>query len=136
MSAKFFDKPILNSPYDPPTRHWELVDGIPTDNIVEGRRPSKYITPVPPARRQDAAQRAMALGVPELADEGQEYDPTPIINDIRRRVDAWRKLPNSEPVGSDARDCPTASALARLRFSGSPAIFLPDRGGRNCYLAD
>ena len=94
MAAKFFEKPILNSPYDPPTRHWELVDGVPTDNRLDGRRPSEYVTPVPPARRQDAAQRAMALGVAELSDEEQEYDPTPIINDIRRRVDAWRSLPN------------------------------------------
>jgi len=35
MSLSFFDRPILNSPYDYPSRHWELdKDGQPTDVIV------------------------------------------------------------------------------------------------------
>ena len=38
MSERFFEDPILNSPYECPTRHWELVDGIPTQEIVESRR--------------------------------------------------------------------------------------------------
>ncbi|RWO41332.1 MAG: hypothetical protein EOS11_18310 [Mesorhizobium sp.] len=34
----FFDKPILNSPYAPPARHWELdLEGRPTDVIMEAR---------------------------------------------------------------------------------------------------
>ncbi len=119
MSAKFFDEPILNSPYDPPTRHWELVDGIPTDNIIDGRRPSKYITPVPPARRQEAAQKTMALGVPELSDEGQEYDPSPIINEIRRRVDVWRSLPNPNQWGVTPE---TARLLQHWREYDFPGV--------------
>lgn len=27
MDNRFFEKPILNSPYDYPSRHWELEDG-------------------------------------------------------------------------------------------------------------
>ena len=34
MSERFFEDPILNSPYECPTRHWELVDGIPTQEVV------------------------------------------------------------------------------------------------------
>ena len=99
MPASFYEHPILNSPYEYPIRHWELDDsGIPTDRIVGGRRESRYITPVPPARRQ-SAQQAMILGVPEVSSEQQEYDPTPIINEIRRRVDAWRSIPDSSQWG-------------------------------------
>jgi type III restriction enzyme len=29
-----------------------------------------------------------------LSTEQQQYDPTPIINDIRSNIDSWRSLPN------------------------------------------
>jgi type III restriction enzyme len=32
------DNPILNSPYDPPERHFELGPGGPTGTILDGRR--------------------------------------------------------------------------------------------------
>ena len=99
MPATFAEQPILNSPYEYPSRHWQLENGAPTDRIVERRRLSEHITPVPPARRQSQEQRALAIGVAELSDEGQQYDPTPIINEIRRRVDAWRKIPNPNDWG-------------------------------------
>lgn len=39
MSSDFFEKPILNSPYAYPARHWELDDeGQPTQQIIEHRR--------------------------------------------------------------------------------------------------
>ncbi|OGV53277.1 MAG: hypothetical protein A2X45_16975 [Lentisphaerae bacterium GWF2_50_93] len=39
MNNLFFEKPILNSPYDYPSRHWELdKDGQPTQKIIEYRR--------------------------------------------------------------------------------------------------
>ncbi len=48
MAENFFDRPILNSPYEYPSRHWELdEDGQPTNNIVDSRRRSKLITPEP-----------------------------------------------------------------------------------------
>ena len=34
MSQEFFERPILNSPYDYPSRHWKLeTDGQPTNQI-------------------------------------------------------------------------------------------------------
>ena len=34
----FFDEPILNSPYQYPSRHWELdADRQPTQKIIESR---------------------------------------------------------------------------------------------------
>ena len=47
MSNRFFDKPILNNPYEYPKRHWELDDkGQPTQQIVESRRKAEFITPM------------------------------------------------------------------------------------------
>jgi type III restriction enzyme len=39
MDNRFFEQPILNSPYEYPARHWELDDqGQPTQQIIETRR--------------------------------------------------------------------------------------------------
>src|SRR5215207_4621586 len=99
MSNPFFDHPILNSPYQPPSQHWELDnEGQPTQKIVAIRRRAEFITPIPkPKKRKKAAVQA------EIAfDEGkglstkeQQYDPTSVINEVRQTVDAWRALPNA-----------------------------------------
>jgi type III restriction enzyme len=50
MSAElsFFERPILDSPYDYPSRHWELdKHGQSTERIVENRRKASFIAPVP-----------------------------------------------------------------------------------------
>ena len=36
MGNPFFEHPILNSPYECPSRHWELdKQGLPTQKIIE-----------------------------------------------------------------------------------------------------
>ena len=53
MSEHIFERPILNSPYAYPARHWELdQDGQPTNHIIESRRRSDLITPVPKPQRR------------------------------------------------------------------------------------
>lgn len=98
MSNQFFEKPILNSPYEYPARHWELDDnGQPTQKVVDSRRRVKFITPIPkPKKRKDTPQQQrMAFGDTQgLSTADQQYDPTPIINDLRRQVDKWRSIPN------------------------------------------
>ena len=100
MSDQFFERPILNSPYEYPAQHWELdADGQPTTKILESRRRSELITPVPkPKKRKKSKDQAeMVLGASDgLSTEEQEYNPTPIINEIRSYVETWRKLPNSD----------------------------------------
>lgn len=96
MSETFFEHPILNSPYLYPGRHWELdKDGQPTNEIVENRRRSDLTTPVPKTKKQKSQSQAEMLladgaGLSSLA---QEYNPTPIINEIRTYVAQWRALP-------------------------------------------
>ena len=48
MENRFFEKPILNSPYKYPAQHWELdASGQPTQRIIENRRRAEFITPIP-----------------------------------------------------------------------------------------
>jgi type III restriction enzyme len=99
----FFTHPILNSPYEPPARHWELdKDGQPTQKIVETRRRAEFITPIPRPRKTTKAAKQEALVFNEgkgLSTREQQYDPTPIINEVRGHVEAWRSLPNPSQWG-------------------------------------
>ena len=36
----------------------------------------------------------------ELSTEEQEYNPTPIINEVRTFVESWRNLPNPDPAAA------------------------------------
>lgn len=98
MSDQFFTQPILNSPYGYPARHWELDEsGQPTQQIAEARRASSFITPIPKPRRQAGQQATLALEeVDNLADDSQRYHHSELINAVRREVDAWRLLPESQ----------------------------------------
>jgi type III restriction enzyme len=100
MTDQFFERPILNSPYAPPAQHWELdADGQPTNRIIATRRRSELITPVPKPkkRRQGRGQTQMVFDAGDgLSSEEQEYNPTPIINEVRTYVEAWRNLPNPD----------------------------------------
>ncbi len=91
MSPSFFDQPILNTPYDPPTWHHALDDdGQPMDlPPVPGRRGSKLITPVPRARKKQGKVAQTSFVMPDandLSTEDQEYNPTWVINEIRGHV--------------------------------------------------
>ena len=98
MDNQFFKKPILNSPYDYPSRHWELDEqGQPTQRIIERRRKAEFITPIPKPRKQRGSPTQQQLIYDEgkgLSSQQQQYDPTPIINTIRYHVDQWRSIPN------------------------------------------
>ncbi len=93
----FYAQPILNSPYHAPTRHHALgEDGQPLDlPPVVGRRRSRYMVPVPAARRQTRRVEQAELLLDESAG-GTRYNPSVIVNEIRTHVDAWRRL--REPV--------------------------------------
>ena len=98
MSDQFFKQPILNSPYSYPSLHWELDDkGHPTQQIIGSRRTSSFISPIPKPRRYHGEQTTLALDeVEDLADDGQRYRHSELINAVRREVDAWRRLPPSQ----------------------------------------
>ncbi len=48
MSDTTIENPVLNAPYDEPTRHFRFGDEGITNEIVVGRRPSAYFVPIAP----------------------------------------------------------------------------------------
>jgi hypothetical protein len=58
MSNPFFDRPIINSPYERPAQHWELdADGQPTQRIITARRKAEFITPIPKAKKRKGKEK-------------------------------------------------------------------------------
>ena len=99
MTDRFFERPVLNAPYDHPSRHWELDEsGQPTDRIVARRRRVSFVTPIPKPKKRKGSQDEMVFdaGARRLAGEGQQYDLREIIGGVRRAVDEWRTLPEAE----------------------------------------
>ena len=107
MSDSFFKQPILNGPYTEPSRHHHLdAEGQPTDQPpCQGRRPSALWSPVPKPKKHRARQlrddqQDLRLHASDgLSSEDQEYNPTPIINEIRAQLKQWRTLPNPQDWG-------------------------------------
>lgn len=99
MGHAFFERPILNSPYAHPARHWELdADGQPTNRIVETRRKCDLVSPVPkPKKRRGVTreQQDLIYGNDGISTRRDQYDVTGSVNAIRAEVELWRKLPNS-----------------------------------------
>lgn len=123
----FFERPVLNSPYEYPDRHWELDEqGQPTQRIAEKRRPAEFITPIPKPRKRKGSADQQRMVFDEgvgLSTEEQQYDPTSIINNLRRHVDEWRSRPNP----NDWQVTPETVRLLQYwrhhRFSGIRPFF-------------
>ena len=94
---RFFEQPILNSPYKYPSQHWELDEhGQPTNLSIPERRSVAFITPIPQPRKHRQTQREIVFDQAsrEIETESQQYNLAHVVNDLRRRVDSWRQLPN------------------------------------------
>lgn len=77
------EQPILNTPYAPPDRHWQLdpVTWQAQNVVLDGRRLSGDYLPVPRSRS--------ARGRDELALPPGGNEPYDTINEIRRIVEDW-----------------------------------------------
>ena len=100
MSAgvSFFEAPILNSPYECPSRHWELDEvGQPTNRTLDERRPASLVSPIPPAKK-GRQQRALVFSdtAAQLETESQQYESLTEINDLRSEIERWRRRPATE----------------------------------------
>jgi type III restriction enzyme len=70
------DNPVLNSPFEEPTRYWAYEAGQPL--LREGRRPAGYYL------------KARTRG-PQMALLEEEFVPLDTVNTVRERVRVWRK---------------------------------------------
>lgn len=130
--------PILNGPYDPPERHFEIGPSGPTGEVLAGRRPSESFIPVPPPRkgRKGAAQQA-AL---DFDVTHERRDRNTLINDIRRQVELWRGrryqgvTPYSRKLLEHwADETREDRVLFCQREAAETAIFLAEVAGRHGY---
>ncbi len=76
------ENPILNSPYHEPSYHYRFSDDGITDDIVDGRRKSTYIAPIPAPRG-----RGRQLTLPTFHEIPRE---NPFVDQLRASVKAWR----------------------------------------------
>jgi type III restriction enzyme len=91
MSNPFFERPILNSPYERPTGHWELdPKGQLTQKNIDGRHRAEFLLPIPKPKKTKGMgdQRGILLDDGKgLSTQEQQYDITAIINAVRQQVD-------------------------------------------------
>lgn len=120
MSDQFFERPILNSPYEYPSHHWELdASGQPTHHIIASRRRAEFITPIPKPKKQKGGAKQESLLFDEgLSTQAQQYHSA-IINGVRAEVDKWRALnnPNDWKVTPE-----TARLLQHWRHHGFASV--------------
>src|ERR1017187_7723791 len=84
MPQVIIPNPVLNSPFEEPTRHFFFdEDGI-TDKIVESRRLSSYFVPVPQPKKKSTQ---LLLDTQWTQDRVKENK---FINDVRDTVAKWR----------------------------------------------
>ena len=102
MSDSFFNKPILNSPYEYPRKHWELIDGQPTEQVIERRRRAEFITPIPkPKKRKGSAKQAEIKfdEADEISTEAQRFRLAETIKSFNDEThDCYRAKPEAIPV--------------------------------------
>ena len=86
MSQVVIENPIINSPFDEPTRHFRFSDEGITDEIADGRRTSAYFVPI--ARPKKKGSKQLQFDTEWTQDRIEENK---LVNDIRCRVALWRK---------------------------------------------
>jgi len=85
MKQVVIENPILNSPYIEPTRHFKFTDEGITNQIIAGRRTSSYFVPIAKARKKG---KQLQIETEWTQDRIEE---TKLVNDIRPRIDQWRR---------------------------------------------
>ena len=67
MSQVVIENPVINSPFDEPTRHFRFGDEGITNEIVDGRRISSYFVPIARPRRRRARSLRLTPNGPRTA---------------------------------------------------------------------
>lgn len=103
-TPNFQKNPIINSPYDEPTCHWVLKNGMPTGELRKKRRMAEFVTPVPQpkTKKKKEEQSGFTFGDKDFSVSGQSYDQNAFINEIRKIVTSWRHLPSPSQWGVTA----------------------------------
>jgi len=89
MSQVVIENPIINSPFDEPTRHFRFADAGITNEEVDGRRISSYFVPIArPKKTKGAAQ----LALPGTEWTQDRIEENKLVNDIIASTDGTAAL--------------------------------------------
>lgn len=135
-SVEALANPIINSPYEVPTRHFVLGPKGPTGEILEHRRPSESFIPVAPVRKgrkgrsDNVVQEAFPL-------THEQVVRNTLIDQLRSEVALWRAR-NYDGVTPTTRKLLLHWAdpnrdnrvLFAQREAAETAIFLAEVSGR------
>ena len=105
MPQVVIDNPILNSPFEEPTRHFQFGDEGITNEIVEKRRTSSYFIPIAQPKKKGKQLQFETEWTKDRLEENR------VVNLVRERVGAWRR-------GGHVGVTPTTSRL--LTYWASP----------------
>ncbi len=83
MQPTTIENPVINSPFAEPARHFRVVDGQVSGELVPSRRPSEFFVPVAKPKKA-SAQLALQFG------GGTRQQPNEIVNEVRQAVGRWR----------------------------------------------
>jgi len=114
---EFFKKPILNSPYLAPSKHWELdKQGQPTQQILPTRRSAEFVTPIPKPKKQKGKAEQASLGLGDLA--------AGAAGDLKNTNKANLFIVFGEP---DIDVLPADGGQVRVKINGVD-VFMPNTG--------
>lgn len=87
-SQVVIENPVINSPYEMPSRHFKFGEEGITNEVVDGRRSSSYFVPIAPSKKKKGVDQPVLFDTEWTQDRIEENK---LINDIRSRVDRWRE---------------------------------------------
>ena len=133
--------PVLNGPYDPPSRHFEIGPKGPTGVVLEGRRPSESYIPIAPIRKGRGRGRAAPPPVPDdqltLGLTHEQVQTNTLINEPPPGGRAGARAATEvslRPAASCCSTGPTPTRENRVIFAqreaAETAIFLTEVAGR------
>lgn len=85
MANSSIDNPIINSPFEEPTRHFQFDDQGITDKIINARRISEHLVPIPKPK-----SRNTQVGLFDEENANEQRTPNEFINRLRNEVRTWR----------------------------------------------
>jgi len=85
MPPVVIENPILNSPFDEPTRHFKFGDEGITNEVVEERRTSSYFIPIAQPKKKGKQLQFETEWTSDRLEENR------LVNLIRERVGQWRR---------------------------------------------
>lgn len=132
--------PILNRPYDSPSRYFEVGPSGPTGQINDGRRPSESFIPISPTRKGRKTTAGAVQVALDFDVTGERRERNPLVNDLRREVDRWRRRDYERvtPISRKllqywADPLRENRVLFCQREAAETAIFLAEAAGRHGY---